>query len=109
MQEAVERASGDFIFPRYVDEVNGSIKNDNASAACKKRLIALLGKDTPTSHGFRHTLSTRLRNVECPKELRNELGGWAKDISDLYGSPSDLRLKASYILKTVYIRLNYPL
>ena len=101
MQEAVERASGDFIFPRYVDVSSGSIKNNNASAACKKRLIALLGKDTPTSHGFRHTLPTRLRNVECPKELRNELGGWAKDISDRYGSPSDLRLKAKYLNATL--------
>jgi integrase len=101
MQEAVERASGDFVFPRYVDESSGSIKNNNASAACKKRLIALLGEDTPTSYGFRHTLQTRLRNVECPKELRNELGGWAKDISDRYGSPSDLRLKARYLNATV--------
>jgi len=101
MQEAVDRASGDFIFPRYVDESSGSIKNNNASAACKKRLIALLGKDTPTSYGFRHTLQTRLRNVECPKELRNELGGWAKDISDRYGSPSDLKIKAGYLSATL--------
>ena len=56
MQQAIERASSDFIFPRYVDVASGSIKNDNASAACKKRLITLLGEDTPTSHGFRHTL-----------------------------------------------------
>jgi integrase len=60
---------------------NCLIKNDNASAACKKRLIALLGKDAPTSHGFRHTLQTRLRNVECPKQIRDELSGWAKDIN----------------------------
>jgi integrase len=101
MQEAVERASGDFIFPRYVDVASGSIKNDNASAACKKRLIALLGKDAPTSHGFRHALQTRLRNVECPKELRDELGGWAKDISDRYVSHSDLKVKANYLSKTL--------
>jgi integrase len=101
MQEAVERASGDFVFPRYVDEAEGKVKNDNASAACKKRLIALLGEGAPTAHSFRHSLQTRLRNVECPKELRNELGGWAKDISDRYGSPSDLTLKAKYLLATV--------
>ena len=101
MQQAIERASSDFIFPRYVDVASGSIKNDNASAACKKRLITLLGEDTPTSHGFRHTLQTRLRNVECPKELRDELSGWAKDISDRYGSPSDLRLKAKYLADTL--------
>jgi len=101
MQEAVSRASGDYVFPRYVNEASGSIKENNASAACKKRLIALLGEDAPTSHGFRHTLQTRLRNVECPKELRNELSGWAKDISDRYGSPSDLKLKAKYLIDTL--------
>ena len=100
MKEAVQRATGDFIFPRYVNEAIGSIKENNASAACKKRLIALLGEDAPTSHGFRHTLSTRLRNVECPKDIRDELGGWAKGVSDRYGSPSDLRVKAKYLEKT---------
>ena len=101
MQQAVKDASGDYIFSRYVDEAHGKVKNDNASAACKKRLIALLGEGAPTSHCFRHTLQTRLRNVECPKELRNELGGWARDISDRYGSPSDLKIKASYISATL--------
>jgi integrase len=101
MQQAVDNALGVFIFSRYVDEAEGKVKNDNASAACKKRLIALLGEGAPTAHSFRHSLQTRLRNVECPKELRNELGGWAKDISDRYGSPSDLTLKAKYLLATV--------
>jgi integrase len=101
MQEAVSRSTGDFIFPRYVDEASGSIKENNASAACKKRLVALLGKDTPTSHGFRHTLNTRLRNAECPKDIRNELQGWAKGISDRYGSPSDLKVKAKYLNATL--------
>ena len=36
-----------------------------------------------------------------PKELRNELSGWAKDISDRYGSPSDLKLKAKYLGATL--------
>jgi len=101
MQEAVSRSTGDFIFPRYVDEASGSIKENNASAACKKRLVALLGKDTPTSHGFRHSLNTRLRNAECPKDIRNELQGWAKGISDRYGSPSDLKVKAKYLNATL--------
>jgi integrase len=99
MQEAVDRVSGNFIFARYVDEANGAIKNNSANAACNKRLRARLGKDSPTCHSFRHTMQTRLRNAECPKELRNELGGWAKDVSDRYGSPADLRLKANYISK----------
>tara|TARA_A100001011_G_C13764428_1_gene616595 strand:+ start:305 stop:445 length:141 start_codon:yes stop_codon:yes gene_type:complete len=46
-------------------------------------------------------LQTRLRNVECPKDIRDELGGWAKDISDKYGSPSDLKVKAKYLELTL--------
>ena len=101
MQQAIADAKGEFIFPRYVNETEGDVKNDNASAACKKRLIALLGEGSPTAHSFRHTLNTRLRNAECPKDVRDELGGWAKDISDRYGSPSDLKLKARYLSSTI--------
>jgi hypothetical protein len=46
-------------------------------------------------------MQTRLRNTECPKEKRDELGGWAKDISDKYGTPSDLKLKAKYLSATL--------
>ena len=49
------------------------------------------------THPPRHSLQTRLRNAEYPKDIRDELGGWAKDISDRYGSPSDLKLKAKYL------------
>ena len=97
MQAAIANTSNEYIFPRYVSEKDKLVKNDTASAACNKRLTSLLGKGAPTSHSFRHTMQTRLRNVECPKDVRDELGGWAKDISDNYGSPADLKLKAKYM------------
>ncbi len=97
MQAAIANTSNEYIFPRYVSEKDKLVKNDTASAACNKRLTTLLGKGAPTSHSFRHTMQTRLRNVECPKDVRDELGGWAKDISDNYGSPADLKLKAKYM------------
>ena len=40
-------------------------------------------------------------NAECPKDKRNEISGWAKDVSDKYGSPSDLKLKAKYLSATL--------
>jgi len=101
MCQAVKTAQSDYVFPRYIDELNGIVKNDNASAACKKRLISLLGDGAPTAHSFRHTMQTRLRDTGCPKDVRDELGGWAKDISDKYGTPSDLKLKAKYLLATL--------
>ena len=97
MRAAKANSSNEYLFPRYVSEKDKLVKNDTASAACNKRLTSLLGKGAPTSHSFRHTMQTRLRNVECPKDVRDELGGWAKDISDNYGSPADLKLKAKYM------------
>ena len=101
MQYLLPMCINEYVFPRYIGKENNKLKNDNASAACKKRLISLLGTDCPTSHGFRHTMNTRLRNVSCPKDMRNEMLGWARDISDNYGSPTDLSKKANYLWKTV--------
>jgi len=58
-------------------------------------------KEAPTSHSFRHTFISRLRNVECPKDIRDELGGWASSVSDKYGSPADIRIKQAYLLKGI--------
>jgi len=101
MQYLLPMCINEYVFPRYIGKENNKLKNDNASAACKKRLISLLGTDCPTSHSFRHTMNTRLRNVSCPKDMRNEMLGWARDISDNYGSPTDLSKKANYLWKTV--------
>ncbi len=101
MQYLLPMCINEYVFPRYIGKENNKLKNDNASAACKKRLKSLLGADCPTSHSFRHTMNTRLRNVSCPKDMRNEMLGWARDISDNYGSPTDLSKKANYLWETV--------
>ena len=100
LQKLTKAELSSYLFPRYVLETKSDVKNGSASGACNKRLKALLGKSCPTSHSFRHTMQTRLRNAECPKDKRNEISGWAKDVSDKYGSPSDLRIKQKYLLDT---------
>jgi len=101
VEKLISTATNDYLFPRYVHDLGDDVKNTGASGACNKRLRALIGPSSPTCHSFRHTMQTRLRNIECPKEKRDELGGWAKDISDKYGTPSDLKLKAKYLLATL--------
>jgi integrase len=101
LQKLIEAELSTYLFPRYVIETENKVKNGSASGACNKRLETLLGELCPTSHCFRHTMQTRLRNAECPKDKRNEISGWAKDVSDKYGSPSDLKLKAKYLLATL--------
>ena len=94
-------SESEWLFPRYVNEAKQSTKNDSASAAVNKRLKALLGEDAPTCHGFRHAMQTRLRNVSCPQDVRAELGGWRKTVSEQYGFPTDVRVKAQYLLDSI--------
>jgi integrase len=101
LQKLTRAELSSHLFPRYVLETENEVKNGSASGACNKRLEALLGESCPTSHCFRHTMQTRLRNAECPKDKRNEISGWAKDVSDKYGSPSDLKIKAKYLSNTL--------
>jgi|TARA_B110000240_G_scaffold178111_1_gene207274 integrase len=99
--EIENKESGDWLFPIYIDEAKESTKNTAASAAANKRIRSILGQDAPTCHSFRHTFTSRLRNVECPKDIRDELGGWASSVSDRYGSPADIKIKQSYLLKSI--------
>ena len=99
--EYVRSVTGKWLFPRYIDEEDKRVKSDNGSAAAKKRIQSVLGADSPTSHSFRHTMVTRLRDAECPEDKRNEMLGWSSKVSDRYGSPSDISIKARYLEKTL--------
>lgn len=100
-QECDGKEPKDWLFPSYIDETAQTTKNTSASAAVNKRIRAVLGKDAPTCHSFRHSLNSRLRNVECPKDIRDELGGWASSVSDRYGSPADIKIKQRYLLQSI--------
>ena len=90
--------SEEWIFPKYLKTKRGK---ESANAAINKRLHKILGPGSPTSHSFRHTLTTRLRSVECPEDMRKELGGWASSVSAMYGTPTDITNKAGYIEKAL--------
>ena len=37
-------------------------------------------------HSFRHSMRDRLRAVECPKEIIDQIGGWSSsDVGESYG------------------------
>ena len=72
MELALAQSDGKYLFPRYV--ISGKCNADHASAALNK----WLKKDFNglTAHCLRHTLRDRLRAVECPLELIDQIGGW---------------------------------
>jgi integrase len=95
------KGAEEWLFDSYIDVNKQNTKNTAASAAINKRLKAVLGDNAATCHSFRHTFNTRLRNVECPKDLRDELGGWASSVSGSYGSPTNIRIKHQYLLSSI--------
>jgi len=87
----------EWVFEGYIDEVKGMTRNDSASEDVNRLLRKILGEDAPTSYGFRHAITTRLRNNDCPKEILEQLNGWTKSTSDRYGSQHDLKTKKTYL------------
>jgi integrase len=63
----------EFAFPNYND---GQRTNANsASAALNKWLKVKIGGGY-TIHSFRHSMRDRLRVVECPSDIIDQIGGW---------------------------------
>jgi integrase len=78
------RGSGDgWVFPQYIHD-NGC-RATHASNALNKWLKARF--DGLTAHSLRHTMRDRLREVEAPLEMIDQIGGWSSvnNIGSSYG------------------------
>jgi integrase len=73
----------EFAFPNYND---GQRTNANsASAALNKWLKTKIGRGY-TIHSFRHSMRDRLRAVECPSDVIDQIGGWlTQGVGSAYG------------------------
>jgi integrase len=55
-----------------------------------------------TIHGLRHSFRDRLRAVETPVELIDQLGGWSiKSIGQGYGDGYNLKILSKWMEKIV--------
>ena len=71
------------LFPSYCDGQN--TKANSASAALNKWLKVHLSKDIVV-HSLRHAMRDRLRAVECPTDIIDQIGGWSrKGVGESYG------------------------
>ena len=90
-----------YAFPRYTskDKCNAN----SASAALNKWLKEKLSGNY-VIHGFRHSFRDRLRAVECPSEIIDQLGGWSlKSVGQGYGQGYGLTILNEWMNK---IKLN---
>jgi len=82
-QQAVNATTSPYLFPRYCD--GATTHSNSASAALNKWLKQVAGSDY-VIHSFRHSMRDRLRAVNCPSDMINQIGGWSKQsIGETYG------------------------
>mgnify|MGYP001970836001 CR=1 FL=1 len=98
-----EPASSEFAFPNYND---GHRTNANsASAALNKCLKTKIGQDY-TIHSFRHSMRDRLRVVECPSEIIDQIGGWlTHGVGNSYGTGYPLSIINAHKFTTICLAL----
>ena len=82
-QRIKQTASSCFAFDRYTD--NQQCRANSASNALNKWMQTYF-RDDIVIHGFRHALRDRLRAVQCPSDMIDEIGGWSSGkIGEGYG------------------------
>ena len=86
-----------FAFTSYTDL--GRTNSNSASSALNKWIKESV-KLPHTIHELRHTMADRLRDVQCPQDIRLSIGGWSvKGVGEGYGQGYALKVKAEWLKK----------
>ena len=82
-RQAFAATDSPFLFPRYCN--NHKCHSNSASAALNKWLKQVAGPEY-VIHSFRHSMRDRLRAVNCPSDMIDQIGGWSSSkIGEGYG------------------------
>ena len=90
-----------FAFPRY--NATGKTNANSASAGLNKWLKGYVPKGA-TMHCFRHSMRDRLRAVECPSDIVDQIGGWQTEgVGHRYGIGYPLSVLRQWLGRTVVL------
>ena len=83
IEQALTETDNEWLFPRYINSAD--CYATHASNAVNKWLKKDFGG--LTAHSLRHTFRDRLRAVECPMDMIDQIGGWKSitTIGNSYG------------------------
>jgi len=97
VKQAVCSANSQFLFPRYCNKTK--CKADYASSTLNK----WLRKHVPNGcvvHSFRHSMRDRLRAVQCPSDIIDQIGGWqTAGVGQSYGKGYELDVLHEWMSK----------
>ncbi|WP_071674933.1 DUF6538 domain-containing protein [Nioella nitratireducens] len=89
-----------YAFPRY--NKGPQTGAGSASAALNKWIRDYVPKGC-SMHSFRHSMRDRLRSVECPSDIVDQIGGWTtQGVGQSYGNgyPLDVKMKWMQSIET---------
>jgi integrase len=91
----IQQHDSSHAFPRYCD---GKICNANSASAALNKWMKPRLKDNAVLHSFRHSMRDRLRAVECPSDIIDQIGGWSSSsIGASYGKGYELPVLAKWM------------
>ena len=97
LKRAVECSDGGLLFPRYCT-LEGN-KANYASSALNKWLRSYVPEGCVV-HSFRHSMRDRLRAVQCPSEIIDQIGGWqTTGVGQGYGQGHSLTVMHGWMKK----------
>ena len=88
-----------YCFPRYT---SSSRCNANSASAAINKWIKTVADSDAVIHGLRHSFRDRLRAVEAPSEVIDQLGGWSlTTVGQGYGDGYKLEILSKWMEKIV--------
>ena len=95
--EVIGGADEKYLFPRYTK--NGKCNANSASAALNKWMRNYV-EGGCVIHSFRHSMRDRLREVECPSDIVDQIGGWScSNVGQNYGAGYQLPVLHKWLQK----------
>ena len=91
--------SNEFCFPRYANQY--VCKTNSASVALNKWIKTVAGNEAVV-HGLRHSFRDRLRAVDAPSDLIDQLGGWSlQSVGQGYGNRYSLSSLNKWMIRSM--------
>ena len=89
--------ASNFAFSRYN---RGSTTAANSASAALNKWLKHYVQAGCTMHSFRHSMRDRLRAVQCPADITDQIGGWTTDgVGQGYGSGYPLSVLRDWLEK----------
>ena len=99
VQRAADASDTGHLFPSYCD--GETTKANSASAVLNKWLKVHVSRDVVV-HSLRHAMRDRLRAVECPTDIIDQIGGWSrKGVGESYGRGYQVEQLWAWVVRAV--------